>query len=59
MYDPVSLKPKKKLEKINHTQIALARLIDVGFRTYVYYEVGESAHQNGRTNDFFLIILLA
>ena len=41
MYDPVSLKPKKKLEKINHTQIALARLIDVGFRTYVRYEVGE------------------
>ena len=28
-------------KKINLTQITLARLIDVGFRTYVRYEVGE------------------
>jgi len=28
-------------KKLNHTQITLARLIDVGFRTYVRYEVGE------------------
>ena len=28
-------------KKLNLTQITLARLIDVGFRTYVRYEVGE------------------
>jgi len=28
-------------KKLNLTQITLARLIDVGFRTYVRHEVGE------------------
>ena len=28
-------------KKLNLTQITLARLIDVGFRTYVRYEIGE------------------
>ena len=36
MHDPVSPKPKKIRKNQPH-----ARLIDVGFRTYVRYEVGE------------------
>ena len=36
MHDPVSPKPKKIRQNQPH-----ARLIDVGFRTYVRYEVGE------------------
>ena len=36
MHDPVSPKPKKIRKNQPHV-----RLIDVGFRTYVRYEVGE------------------
>jgi hypothetical protein len=36
LHDPVSPKPKKIRKNQPH-----ARLIDVGFRTYVRYEVGE------------------
>ena len=36
MHDPFSPKPKKIRKNQPH-----ARLIDVGFRTYVRYEVGE------------------
>ena len=36
MHDPVSPKPKKIRKNQPH-----ARLIDVGFRTYVRYEIGE------------------
>ena len=36
MHDPVSPKPKKVRKNQSH-----ARLIDVGFRTYVRYEIGE------------------
>ena len=36
MHDPVSPKPKKIRQNQPH-----ARLIDVSFRTYVRYEVGE------------------
>jgi len=36
LHDPVSPKPKKIRKNQLHT-----RLIDVGFRTYVRYEIGE------------------